>query len=487
MNSKQLVSSLEGCRVQGQLPDFQIKGLSCNSGDVSDGFVFVAISGTCEDGHKFIDDAINRGAEAVVVNGSWFMVHGAQKIPCIVVDDTRKALAKLAAVFYGNPSDKIKVVGVTGTNGKTTITYLIEAILQEAGFHPGVIGTVNYRFGGEVMPSNNTTPGPLELQRMFSAMLDAGCDYVVMEVSSHALHQDRVEGVNFHSAIFTNLTQDHLDYHRTIEDYFQAKSRLFKNLLPSAYAVVNNDDKHGKTVASFTKAEVLTYGIDNDARIKAENIKFGIASTQFNVSGQRIDLKINSQLIGRHNVYNILASIAWALKDGIKPQIIKSALEKFSCVPGRLELIKSDNGFSVFVDYAHTDDALFNVIKSLRQVSSGRIIVVFGCGGDRDKSKRPKMGRVVTELADMAIITSDNPRSEVPQAIIDDIKRGIEKDNYCVVSDRREAIKKSLDSALSGDIVLIAGKGHEDYQIIGGLRQHFDDREVVKKCLKFQS
>lgn len=484
MNIKRLIESLDDCRIEGPLAGFEVKGLACDSSSVKDGFIFVAIKGTHEDGHRFIDEAIDRGAGAVVACSSWFVSGRSAKIPVILVKDTRNALAKLAAQFYGRPSDKLKFIGVTGTNGKTTVTYLLEAILKEAGFNPGVIGTVNYRFNKKVIPSKNTTPGPLELQEMFSMMSKDGCDYVAMEVSSHALDQARTEGINFNSAIFTNLTQDHLDYHRNIDEYFQAKLRLFKGLPLDAYAVINKDDKYAVTIPGFTRAKIVTYAIDSSADIMAKDIKFDIKSTDFRVLGLGEDFRIRSKLIGKHNVYNMLAAIGWALPAGIAAAVIKPALEGFSCVPGRMELASFTNSFSVFVDYAHTDDALFNVIKSLRQISSGKIIVVFGCGGDRDKSKRPKMGRVVTELADYAFITSDNPRSEDPRDIIDDIISGIAKNNYCVVPDRAEAIKQSLAIAGIGDVVLIAGKGHENYQIIRGRKKHFDDREVVRECLR---
>jgi UDP-N-acetylmuramyl-tripeptide synthetase len=392
-------------------------------------------------------------------------------------------LAKLTAEFYGNPSLKIKVVGVTGTNGKTTITYLLEALIKEAKFSPAVIGTINYRFKDKIFPAKNTTPGPVELQSLLMDMSLEGIDYAVMEVSSHALDQDRVEAINFHSAIFTNLTQDHLDYHNTIENYFQAKAKLFRNLKPSSLAIINNDDACAGKLKGLTRARIVTYGINTPADITAEDIKFDISHTEFSLVTTKGKAEFKSGLIGRHNVYNLLAVVAWSVKEGIDFSIAKSALEKFNVVAGRLERIDSDGGFSVFVDYAHTEDALANVIRTLRQLSRNRIIVVFGCGGERDRTKRPKMGYVVSELADYAIITNDNPRSEDPQEIISGIKMGIKKGNYCVIPDRFEAIKESLILAKPGDVVLVAGKGHEDYQILKDGKRHFDDREVVRECL----
>jgi len=479
MNIKQFIKPLSGCSV---------KGISCNSKNVSDGFIFVAIKGNRQDGNKFIREAIDRGAKAVIVDDARrFKAGGKMKVPFIAVKDTRIALARLAAEFYGNPSSKIKVIGITGTNGKTTITYLLEALLKKAGFSPAVIGTINYRFKNKIIVSKNTTPGPVELESMLADMSNEGGDYCLMEVSSHALHQDRVEGINFHSAIFTNLTQDHLDYHKTLENYFKNKAKLFKNLSRDAFAVINNDDSYGKRLKKLTRGKIITYGIDTDARVMARDIEFDCKRTKFRLVCPEGKIILNSRLIGKHNVYNILAAVAWGISQGIKLSTIKSAIEGFDFVPGRLQRVVSKSGFSVFVDYAHTEDALKNVINSLRQLCKKRIIVVFGCGGERDKTKRPKMGKVVTRLSDFAIITNDNPRSECPLDIIKDIKKGITKNNYCVIPDRLQAIKKSLSLAGPGDIVLVAGKGHENYQIAKDKVTHFDDQEAVRKCLKLMN
>ncbi|MCM8789840.1 MAG: UDP-N-acetylmuramoyl-L-alanyl-D-glutamate--2,6-diaminopimelate ligase, partial [Candidatus Omnitrophica bacterium] len=470
--------------------DFQVKGISCNSKEVREGFVFIAIRGTKADGSEFIEEAIKRGAEAIVLQSAG---HGAigigqrlpasTKIPIIQVKDARRALAKLAQKFYGNPSSKIKVVGITGTNGKTTISYLIEAIIKEAGYAPSVIGTINYRFKDKIIPSKNTTPAPIELQSLLAQMLKTGIDYSIIEVSSHALHQDRTEGMNFHSAIFTNLTQDHLDYHKTIDNYYKSKEKLFRNLKKNSFAVINNDDKYGLKLKSRTKAEVVTYGIVRSSSVMAKDLRFGCRSTSFKLLTPKGKIEILCPLIGLHNVYNVLASCAWAQREDIRFEAIKSAIEKFAPVPGRLERIDFDGKFKVFVDYAHTEDALKNIIASLRRLCRNRLIVVFGCGGDRDKTKRPKMGRVVSELADYAIVTSDNPRSEEPWQIINEIRKGIRKDNYCLIPQRFEAIKRALSIAREGDIVLVAGKGHEDYQVLRDRIIHFDDRQVIRECL----
>jgi UDP-N-acetylmuramoyl-L-alanyl-D-glutamate--2,6-diaminopimelate ligase len=484
MRLRQLIKTLDNSKPYSDIADFQVKGISCNSQEVWTGFVFVAIKGNKEDGHKFIKEAMDRGAKAIVTQGYYSDVKGNEDISFIEVPDTRKALAALASEFYGWPSEKIKVVGITGTNGKTTISYLIEAVLKEEHFNPAVIGTINYRFKNKVVTAKNTTPGPIEIQSMLAQMLKEGIKYAIMEVSSHALDQQRIAGIDFHSAIFTNLTQDHLDYHLTLENYFQAKAKLFKNLQSSSFCVINNDDNYGRKLKKLTQAQIITYGIEADADVVAKDIKLGVYQTEFKVKTKEGQIGFKTHLIGGHNVYNILACISWAIKEGFKLQVIKSAIEKFSFVPGRLERINSAGYFSVFVDYAHTEDALNNVLRFLRQISTGRrIIVVFGCGGERDKTKRPKMGRVVTGLADYAIITNDNPRSEDPEEIINAIRSGISKNNYCVIFDRKKAIRQALSIAKSGDIVLIAGKGHEDYQILKDKTIPFDDREVARECL----
>jgi UDP-N-acetylmuramoyl-L-alanyl-D-glutamate--2,6-diaminopimelate ligase len=485
MRLMQLIKSLDNFKIHSGARDFEIGGISCNSKNIGDNFVFIAIKGAKEDGNKFIREAVEKGAKAVVIKSSCLDAAISQKgVVFIEVADDRSALAKLAAEFFGNPSLKMKTVGITGTNGKTTTAYLIEAILKEAGLFPGVIGTVNYRFQDKVVSSKNTTPGPIELQAMLADMLHQGVNYAVMEVSSHGLDQNRTAQVNFSSAIFTNLTQDHLDYHNTKENYFQAKAKLFKGLEENSFAVINLDDEYGRRLAGLTQAKIITYAIDNQADFAAKEIKMDLAQAQFIINYLNSEVRLKTRLIGKHNLYNMLAAFAWAIEEGLDLKCIKRALENFSFVPGRLERIESDAGFSIFVDYAHTEDALKNVLNSLRQISRKRIIVVFGCGGERDKDKRPKMGRVVSELADYAIITNDNPRSENPEEIIADIKKGMAGDNYCVVLERLEAIKKSLSLAEAGDVVLVAGKGHEDYQIFKDKTIHFDDCEVIRQCLK---
>lgn len=471
---------------------FEVKGISSNSKEIKREFVFIAVPGARLDGKKFIPEAIGNGARVVVVQGPRCKIQDTKKILTITVKDARAAAAKLAAEFFGNPSLRTMVAGVTGTNGKTTVTYLLESILRENGSTPAVVGTINYRYKGKVFVSKNTTPGPIELQAMLADMSGAGVDYVAMEVSSHALDQKRTEAINFHSAIFTNLTQDHLDYHKTPERYFQAKSRLFRNLKSSSYAVINNDDLSSGRLKRATSAKIITYAIEAKALVTARDIKYGLKGSEFLLEHERPDKdsmrrqcsRIRTSLIGRHNVYNVLAACAWAIGAQISLPVITKALEGFTGVPGRLQRINNPGNLSVFVDYAHTPDALENIITALKSLAKKRVMVVFGCGGERDKGKRPKMGRSVTELADYAIITNDNPRSEDPFKIIEDIKKGIRKDNYAVIPERMYAIKKILGMAKPSDIVLIAGKGHENYQVLKDRIIDFDDVEAVKQCLK---
>ena len=461
----------------------RIFGITANSKLAGKNFIFVAVKGARDDGGKFIAEAVKRGARFIVCEPG-VKIRRLPGTEFVEVKDTRAALAELAACFYRYPSQKLKVVGITGTNGKTTITYLLEALLKEAGKRPGVIGTINYRFQRKSIPAKNTTPGPVEIQSLLAEMVKAGVDYAVMEVSSHALDQQRVGRINFHSAIFTNLTQDHLDYHKTLKNYFSAKAKLFKAVGPGSFAVINNDDRYGARLKRATRARVITYGIKHKADVTAANIKFDFRHTEFDLRLGNKKETFRVRLIGRHNIYNLLAAASWGIKEGIGLKTIKAAFEKFQVVPGRLEQFHSRKGFSVFVDYAHTPDALKNVLDTLRELAPRRIITLFGCGGDRDRLKRPKMGKVVAARSDFAVITSDNPRSEDPADIAGQIKKGIKGTHYCVVLDRRAAIKRSLSMARPGDIVLLAGKGHEGCQVLKEKVVDFDDRKEVRLCLR---
>jgi len=492
MKLKKLIKSLKILFPPKRLVDFEVKGISCNSKQVGEGFIFVAINGAREDGRKYINEALNRGAQAILLEFSKKKSPSFNmNAPVIKARDVRLALAQLAAEFYGHPSSKMKIIGITGTNGKTTISFLLEAIFKSAKHNPAVIGTVNYRFNNLILPSKNTTPGPLELQSLLARMHKANIDSVVCEVSSHALDQRRVEGINFASAIFTNLTQDHLDYHKTLKNYFLAKARIFEGLNKKSFAVINNDDRYGARLKKMTKARIVTYGIVKRADFMAVDIRPNLKATDFRlvISGKDLG-EFSTPLIGRHNIYNILAAIALASSFRIPLKIIKKVIKEFSAVPGRLERIDVASGLNIFVDYAHTEDALHNVINGIRQISlpDQRIIVVFGCGGERDKTKRPKMGKIVSFLADYAIITNDNPRSEDPREIVRQITKGMRRNNYCVIADRRDAIYTSLTMARNNDIVLVAGKGHETSQILRDKVIHFDDREVVREiCLQLKN
>lgn len=482
MRLKQILESLK----EPQLivaEDVAIKGISANSEEIKPDFVFVAIKGNQADGHDFIKQAIEKGARVIIAQGKPNF-NLAQGISWIIVKDARSALAGLATAFYGYPAKKIKVIGITGTNGKTTISYLIESLLKGQGKACAVMGTINYRLKDKITTAKNTTPGPLEIQSFLSEALKEGINYVVMEVSSHALDQQRVAGVEFSYAIFTNLTQDHLDYHGNMDNYFQAKARLFRNLSSQAVSIINLDDAYGKRLFELTKSKVISYGFAKENQIRAEDFYFSPEGAKFKLIAPEGKIEIKTKLIGSHNVYNILAAVSFALSAGMDLNFCKSSLAHFDLVPGRLEKIPSAKDFSVFVDYAHTPDALKNVITSLRQIAQNRIIVIFGCGGDRDRGKRPQMGKIATELADFVMITSDNPRSEEPMAIIEEILRGVKKDNYQVILEREAAIHQALAMAAMGDIVLIAGKGHENYQVIKERTIPFDDRRVVKNYLK---
>lgn len=467
------------------IPDLEIKGINTDSNLISAGEIFVAIKGAEQDGHKFIKDAVKNGAVCVVKERSSPTPKdlGLKKTVIINVSDTRKEISQLAAKFYNYPSRKLRVIGVTGTNGKTTIAYLVESILEEAGYPTGLLGTINYKFKKHVLPSINTTPGALEMQAFLAKMVKEKLRYCVMEASSHSLEQERVRDVDFHIAIFTNLTQDHLDYHHNLEDYFRAKSKLFTNLDSESYAVVNIEDPYSARLLKLTKARKITFGFSEKSQIRATNIRLSIKGSDFQILTSKGSFSIQTELIGRHNIYNILSAVSVGVIEGIDFSTIKRGIEKIDCVAGRLEAINQGQKFGVFVDYAHTEDALKNVISSLKEFHKGKIIVVFGCGGQRDTTKRPKMGRLVSQMADYFIITNDNPRKEDPQKIVKDILKGIKTKNYDVILDRGKAIEKAIKMAGDNDTVLIAGKGHETSQILKNKSLAFDDREVTRRIL----
>jgi UDP-N-acetylmuramoyl-L-alanyl-D-glutamate--2,6-diaminopimelate ligase len=464
------------------IPDLSVRGVECDSRKVEKDFLFVAIAGVNHDGNEFIRQALQRGALAVVTDKKDLEPSGG---PFILVPECRAAIANLASAFYRHPSRKLKMIGITGTNGKTTCSFLIEHILKNQGQKPGVLGTVHYRFGDKTIPALETTPGPLRIQNILSQMVEAGCGWAVMEVSSHALDQKRIQGIDFSAALFTNLTQDHLDYHKTIEVYFETKSRLFLELSKEACAALNADDERVAGLEKKIGAQVMTYGIKKPCDLRAANIEWHPGHTHFDLFWKDQKLKVQLPMVGLHNVYNALGSLAVAVSLGMDLAKACRSLKDFEGAPGRLEAVQAGQDFSVLIDFAHTPDGLENVLSSLEPYRKKRLLVVFGCGGDRDKTKRPLMGRIAAERSDFVYVTSDNPRSEDPKEIAKDVCAGFPADfkNFSVVIDRRKAIRQALLSARSGDIVLLAGKGHETSQVIGTQKFPFSDHQEAQKVL----
>lgn len=463
--------------------DVKVSGIQYDSRKVQRENLFVALRGSGTDGHKFLSSAIAAGAKVIVVEDDnsipdpMCMHTGTVKV---VVSDTRAALARIAANYYGHPAGKMTMVGVTGTNGKTTTTYLIKQMLEADPKNVvGLIGTVEYAIGAERLPATHTTPESLELQQLFARMVEKGCTHCVMEVSSHALHQHRVDTIPFAAAVFTNLTQDHLDYHGTMEAYGKAKKLLFDRLSPEAVAIVNADSDHAALMLADCNARKLTYSITAPSDLKAEQLSISVNGFSATIDGRRIETK----LVGRFNVYNFLA--AYGVMKGLGVTVSAETAATILPAPGRFDQIQSSAGWTAIVDYAHTPDALENCLQTIHDVlpaeRTNRIITVFGAGGDRDTTKRPLMGGIAERLSDTVIVTSDNPRTEDPMRIIEDILAGItKKENAMVEPDRAAAIRKGLAMAKSGDIILIAGKGHEDYQVLGKEKVHFSDREQVR-------
>lgn len=447
-----------------------ITGIHNDCRRVTPGGLFVAIAGAVHDGHSFISQALDNGARAVVCEKP--VIGG---VPYIVVPDTREALYRLGSAFMGHPARRLKMVGVTGTNGKTTTTHILYELLRAAGYSPGLVGTNHVLYAGKDIPSERTTPDAIALHTLLRDMVEAGCTHCVMEVSSHALEQRRVAGIDYEVAVFSNLTQDHLDYHHTVEEYFCAKALLFKQC---EHGIVNLDDPYGARLQDMHEGNLLTYAMDHDARFRATDVVQAAGEVCFTleVNGKKHTLRWNTP--GRFSVYNALAAISAALTLGVSPEDIAQALPTVPPVCGRMELVPVPEDYSVIIDYAHTPDALENVLQTARSFTKGRIIAVFGCGGDRDRTKRPQMGAIVSRLADVAIVTSDNPRTEQPERIIDDILEGMQGTPVVVV-DRREAIHAALSMAKPGDVIMLCGKGHETYQDAGGVIYPMDEREIV--------
>ena len=482
MKLKRLIKNLDYKRIEN-ISDCEIKGISCDSRNIAPGYLFVAIKGQRHDGHKFVKQAIDKGAAALILQND---LSFKTEVVKILVPDSRAALACASAAFFGYPAKNLKIIGITGTNGKTTVSYLIEKILDCAGCPCGVIGTVNYRLGRKQYSAVNTTPQADILQSFLQEILLAKSKYAIIEVSSHALAQHRVDCLDFDLSIFTNLSQEHLDYHGNLDNYFSCKSGLFERLAADAFAIINADDVYGRKLIKKVRSKILTFGIERPAQIRAKNLNLGINKIKFTAVTPGGNIEIDSPLIGRHNVYNILAAISAAFVEGIDFSAIASGISSCIYIPGRLERVDCAQEFEVFIDYAHTEDGLEKALQALQQIKKNKIILVFGCGGDRDKTKRPKMGKVATRLSDSVILTNDNPRSENPEQIVSDILKGIDKKatNYKIVLDRFQAIQEALSFAGRGDIVVIAGKGHESSQIFADRTVPFSDREAAEEILR---
>jgi len=484
MQLAELLKGIFPAAVPADCAGITVTSICSDSRRVSSGCLFVALRGPVGDGAQYIPQAVQKGAAVIVRTGMELQLCRENNTAVLTVPDTKVFLTELLCNFYHDISRRIKVVGITGTNGKTTITYLLESLFNSAQMPCGVIGTVSHRYAGRTVPAKNTTPGLVDIYQYLAEMQQAGCKYCAMEVSSHALEQGRVTGIDFRAAIFTNLTSDHLDYHKTREEYFLAKSRLFTGLPDHALALLNQDDEFSERLLKMSHGQVRGYSVKAKSDFYARDIQLNFSGTRFILATPSGETAIQTPLVGVHNVYNILSAAGVGHFEGLTLAQIKAGIEKVANVPGRLERIEAGQPFTVLVDYAHTEDALKNVLTSLRQVNAGKIILVFGCGGDRDKTKRPLMGRVAGELADFAIITNDNPRSEEPQSIADQIIPGFRNKNFKVILDRQEAIAESLRLARPKDIVLIAGKGHEDYQIFKDRTVPFDERRIVRQCLQ---
>lgn len=497
MKLSELIKNVSVTEVVGDV-EREITEIVYDSRKVKDGSLFVALKGAQFDGHRFIVDAIGSGASAVavednsIVNDDYFLSHHTTKL---LVPNTRRALALISANFYCHPAEKLRVVGVTGTNGKTTSTYLIKSVLQSAGEKVLLIGTIEYMLGNEPFEAaTNTTPESLELSRMMASAAEQKATYVVMEVSSHSLVMDRVYGIPFTAAIFTNLTQDHLDFHRTMDEYFRAKRILFDTLSTDSFAIVNIDDEYGEAIVANSSARKVFYGFSKRADFQVVRFSFGVEGTSVVIRYQGKEFSIESRLVGKFNAYNLTGAFAAVVSLGYDPLLAADALGKVESVKGRFERVDSGRGFFVVVDYAHSPDSLQKALQSAREIlkssgKGGRLITVFGCGGNRDRTKRPKMGKITEDLSDITIVTSDNPRFEDPETIVDEILAGMTPRDGKVlrIVDRGEAIRKSLTLALPNDIVVLAGKGHENYQDIKGVKHHFDDREEIEKALGLRS
>lgn len=485
MSFGELTRALPGARAAG---DFSVRvaGVAYDSRRVRPGDVFVAVAGFEADGHDFAEAALAAGAAALVVERRLEGI--SPETPQFVASSCREALARIGDAFYGHPSGELALIGVTGTNGKTTTAFLIDAILRSSGRPSGLMGTIHYRVGGDVFEEPRTTPEGPDLQRYLRRMADAGAPHAVMEVSSHGLALGRLLGCAFQTAVFTNLTQDHLDFHGDMESYFQAKRKLFREFAP-AHSVLNADDAYGRRLAAEARGRVWTYAVDGAAEVRAESVSSAPSGMRFQLAAPGGCAWVETPLVGRHNLSNILAASAACLSCGLTPEEVAAGVRSLRSIPGRFERIDAGQPFLVVVDYAHTEDALARLLEFARPLAAGRILTLMGCGGDRDREKRPRMAAAALSASDYVVMTSDNPRTEAPQAILREVESGAalvpgSAGRWRTIVDRREAIQAIVASASAGDAVIIAGKGHEAYQVLGKERVPFDDREEARRALR---
>ncbi len=465
--------------VDVKMADIEITGITCDSRKVQNGSIFVCIKGFKSDGHDFAKTALEKGAAVIITERDLGITNQ------IIVEDSHAAFADLSAAWFQNPAKDLKLIGVTGTNGKTSVTYMLKKILETAGYKVGLVGTIQNMICDEIVPTENTTPNAYDLNSLFADMRDKGCEYVIMEVSSHALDQCRVYNLDFEVAMFTNLTQDHLDYHITMENYLEAKKKLFKMC---KIAVINSDDEYAERIMEGLDCKIVTYSATDHSTYSAKAIKYKPTGVDYEFVGDHDLCHIKVNTGGKFTVYNSLCAATCAVELGFPIKLAASAIAELNGVKGRAEVVPTDRDFTVIIDYAHTPDGLKNILTTFRECEKNRLTVLFGCGGDRDKTKRPIMGSVAARYADFVIVTSDNPRSENPSEIIEDILVGMDGTitPYKVIENRKEAIKYAVETARKDDIIVLAGKGHETYQILNDGTIHFDEREIVAEALNIK-
>ena len=474
-----ILKSVKVTRVIGNA-EIPVTAIEFDSRNVALGCMFVAVRGTQVDGHEFVETAIEKGAKAIVCEK--LPVEKSKDVVFIQVESSSKALGKLASAYYDNPSSKLKLLGVTGTNGKTTIVTLLYNLVRKLGYKVGLFSTIRNYIDDQIVDATHTTPDAVQMNKLMKQMVDSGCEYCFMEVSSHAIDQERIAGLNFAGALFTNISHDHLDYHKTFAEYIKAKKKFFDDLKPESFALINTDDKNGNVMVQNCKAKVKNYAVRSAADFKAKIIESHFEGSMLNID----NTDVWTYFVGRFNVYNVLSVYACATMLGFDKNEILTALSEIKPVEGRFETLRSQNGITAIVDYAHTPDALLNVLNAINQIRNDNqeLITVVGAGGDRDKTKRPEMAKIASVHSDKVILTSDNPRSEDPNTIIEEMKAGIDTENMrkiLTIVDRKEGIRTASLLAKKGDIILVAGKGHETYQEIRGVKHHFDDREVIKQ------